>query len=186
MPYCTHFIAASGNSVAEWEKDINSKCKNLVQILWQSKGNLPLVPYCTNLFEKRLSLSPPLNSKQEQEPIHFTANVSLFEKQEWCVSGNRTACSWKVHSFSSAVYHICNSTFCNKLFQELTNKVDINNPKDNKMIYWNVSHCVCGTYKSKPFTIHWTQLPFCIKVLLHLYCSLPYCKILYWWPDDGR
>ena len=80
VPYCTHFNVVSGNSVAEWEKDIRSKCKNLVEILWQSEGNLLLVPYCTNLFEKRLSLSlslPPLNSKQEQEPIHFAADVSL-------------------------------------------------------------------------------------------------------------
>jgi hypothetical protein len=129
----------------------------------------------------------PLNSKEEQEPIHFSTNVSLlFKKQEWLMSRNRTACSCKVCSFSSAVYHICNSTFCNKLFQELTNKVEINNFKDNKMIYWSASRCVCGTYESKPFTSHRTQLPFCIKVLLHLYCILPYCKILYWRPDDGH
>jgi len=58
VPYLTHFIAVSGNTVAEWEKDMNSKSKNLIRILWQSKGNLPLISYCTNLFEKRLSLSP--------------------------------------------------------------------------------------------------------------------------------
>jgi len=84
MSYHTaHILLLSGNSVAEWEMDINSKCKTLVQILWQSKGNLPLVPYGTDLFEKRLLSLPSLNSKQEQEPIHFTTNVSLlFKKQE--------------------------------------------------------------------------------------------------------
>jgi len=78
------------------------------------------------------------------------------------MSGNRTGCSCKVCSFSSAVYHIHNTTFCNKLFQELTNKAETNNFKVNKMIYWSASRCVCGTYRSKPFTIHRTQLPFCI------------------------
>jgi len=63
VPYCTHFIAVSGNSVAEWEMDKNSKCKNLIQILRQSKGNLPLVPYCTDLFEKILSLTLPIEFK---------------------------------------------------------------------------------------------------------------------------
>jgi hypothetical protein len=58
--------------------DINSKCKNLTQILWQSKGKLSLVPYCTDLFEKILSLTFPIEFKAGTGTNSFHCQCKLI------------------------------------------------------------------------------------------------------------
>jgi hypothetical protein len=62
--HTTHILllCQKTNSDAEWEMDINSKCKNHLQIVWQSKG-ICLWSHIVLIYLRKDGVSPPIEFK---------------------------------------------------------------------------------------------------------------------------